>query len=38
MRLTKNFELEEMVRSVTARERGIDNTPSKKVKENLRMI
>ena len=38
MRLTKNFELEEMVRSVTARERGIDNTPPKKVKENLRML
>ena len=38
MRLTKNFELEEMVRSVTAQKRGIDNTPSKKVKENLRLL
>lgn len=38
MNLTKNFTLEEMLRSSTADKKGIDNTPSKEVKANLREL
>ena len=33
--LSKNFTLEEMIASATAKRKGIDNTPDKKVLENL---
>lgn len=35
MQLTKNFTMEELVRSETATSLGIDNTPSEEVKANL---
>lgn len=35
MRLTEHFTLEEMVRSATATKRGIDNTPTAEVVDNL---
>lgn len=35
MRLTEHFTLEEMVRSATAARKGIDNTPSAEVVDNL---
>jgi hypothetical protein len=38
MNLTENFTLEEMIVSQTAARRGIDNTPSESVEENLRML
>lgn len=38
MRLTDNFTLEELVASTTAQRRGIDNTPSESVKQNLRLL
>lgn len=38
MRLTNNFTLEELTDSETARRRGIDNTPSEAVVQNLRML
>lgn len=37
-KLSKNFTLEELTASVTAKKKGIDNTPSKEVKENLRIL
>lgn len=38
MRLTNNFTLEELYASATAARRGIDNTPSPIVQQNLRML
>lgn len=38
MELTKNFSLEEFVRSSTARMCGIDNTPNEAVKERLHSL
>jgi len=38
MNLTKNFTLEEMVRSQTAKEKKIDNTPNKEQIDNLKYL
>jgi uncharacterized protein YcbK (DUF882 family) len=38
MRLTKNFSLEELTRSTTAKNLGIDNTPSDEIIVNLKML
>lgn len=38
MKLTNNFTLEELYASTTAARRGIDNTPSPIVQQNLRML
>lgn len=38
MRLTNNFTLEELYASATAARRGINNTPSPIVQQNLRML
>jgi len=38
MKLTKNFTLEELTRSTTAKNLGIDNTPSDEIIVNLKML
>ena len=38
MQLTKHFTIEELTRSVTARNRSIDNTPNKSELANLRLL
>ena len=38
MKLTKNFTLEELYASATANRKGIDNTPSLSVQQNLKML
>lgn len=38
MKLSQNFTLEEMIRSGTATKKGIDNTPSQEVLENLSIL
>lgn len=38
MKLTNNFTLEEMVKSETALRRGLDNTPSVEIVENLKLL
>ncbi|MBQ8051641.1 MAG: peptidase M15 [Bacteroidaceae bacterium] len=38
MKLTENFTLEELYASATAARKGIDNTPSMVVQQNLRML
>lgn len=38
MQLTKHFTLEELIASLTATRKGIDNTPSPEVVENLRWV
>lgn len=38
MQLTPHFTLEELTRSATAEQRGIDNTPNEEVVENLRTL
>ena len=38
MKLSKNLSLEEVTKSITAKRRGIDNTPDEWVTENLRQV
>ena len=38
MELTKNFKLEEFTKSETATQKGIDNTPSKDILENIKYM
>ena len=38
MQLSKNFSLSEMTKSDTAARKGIDNTPTEKHKENMKLL
>lgn len=38
MQLTTNFTLEELIHSDTANAKGIDNTPTKEIEENLKYL
>ena len=38
MQLSKNFSLQELIKSQTAERKGIDNTPSPEHQENLKLL